>query len=235
VNRPALEGVLLPPVTQTYQPIGHNVLLDMVEDQMADIGFRFGSEHHGLSHDGARYFGVVELLGGQVHDEFTMLMGIRNSLDKKFGAGVAFGQQVMVCANLCFFGEKQFGRKHTPNILKDLPFMIADAVSGTKALQDQQVHRIEQYQGARIDQRDSDHMIINMLRRKVISASGIGKVMKEWDTPTHDFGDRTVWRMHNAVTETLKGTHMQEMPARTIALQHLCDEVAGFNALPLAA
>lgn len=229
VNRPALEGVVLPPATESYQPIGHNVLLDMVEDSMGDIGFRFGAQHHGLSHDGARYFGIVELVNGSNHDEFVMLAGIRNSLDKRFGAGVAFGNQVLVCANLCFFGERKVGRKHTPNILRDLPELVAEAVSGTRALQQMQVDRFALYQETALPQREADHFIMNLLRHRVIAASGIGKVLREWDEPSHDFGGRTVWRMHNAVTEVLKDTNIQEMPTRTIALQRLTDEVAGFS------
>ena len=236
VTRPALEGVVLPPATESYQPIGHNVLLDMVEDQMGEIGFRFGAQHHGLSHDGARYFGIVELVNGASHDEFVMLAGIRNSLDKRFGAGVVFGNQVLVCANLCFFGERKVGRKHTPNILRDLPELVAEAVSGTRALQHQQVQRIEHYQGIPLTQRDSDHFVMNLLRHKVISSSFIGKVVKEWDEPSFDHGEkRTLWRMHNAVTETLKDTNIQDLPTRTIQLQRIADQMSDFQPLAVAA
>jgi hypothetical protein len=239
VERQILEGIVMPPATKTYTPIQHSVLLNMVEDQMRDIGFGFGVEHHGLSHDGMRYFGLIELEGKNARNEdFIMMMGVRNSLDKKFGAGLVFGNQVLVCANLCFFGERKLTRKHTPNILNDLPGLIAEAVQGTTVLQKQQVERIEHYKGVEMDQLTSDHLIMNLMRRKVIAPNGVGKVLQEYNEPSrvHDGGGNTVWGMHNAVTEVLKGTHMQELPTRTIGLQSLCDEQAQFMpALPLAA
>ena len=240
VERQVLEGIVMPPATQTYTPIAHADLLNMVEDQMKDIGFGFGVESHGLSHDGMRYFGLIELMGhnAAANDDFVMLLGVRNSLDKKFGAGLVFGNQVLVCANLCFFGERKLTRKHTPNILNDLPGLIAEAVSGTQYLQDQQVVRIDHYKGVELNQLTSDHMIMDLMRHKVIAPNGVGKVLQEYNEPSriHDGGGNTVWGMHNAVTEVLKGTHMQDLPTRTIGLQSLCDQNADFQpVLPLAA
>ena len=58
--------------------------------------------------------------------------------------------------------------------------------------------------------------------------TGIEKVITEWDEPSFDHGDRTVWRAFNAATQALKGVNIHEMPGRTIALQSVCDHAAGF-------
>lgn len=243
VNRTALSSVELPEVgyrtlkdgskAVSYQPIGHDYLVDMVEDCMADIGFRFGPQHHGLSHDGARYFGVVELMWAEQRDDFALVLGLRNSLDKRFPAGVAFGKTVRVCANLDFSGEQSFGRKHTANILRDLPNMIMAAVSNTKTMAHNQVLRAETYQGFKLRDELADHLIMNMLRRGAINATRVPKVVQEWDEPSYDHGPRTMWRLFNAATEALKGTNIHEMPKRTIELQAICDEATEF--LPVAA
>lgn len=233
VTRPTLSGVVLPPATNSYQPIGHDYLVDMVEDCMTDVGFRFGPQHHGLSHDGKRYFGVIELMWEKSHDQFAMVLGLRNSLDKRFPAGVAFGNTVMVCANLSFWGEQSFGRKHTVNIMRDLPNLIMAAVSNTKTMAHNQELRFEHYNDALVSDSDADHLILNMLRRGAINATRVPKVVQEWDEPSHDFGGRSVWRLFNAATEALKGTNIHEMPNRTIELQALCDEYTQF--MPIAA
>lgn len=247
VTRPELSMVATPEPTNrvlqgkrtkgtevvSHQPIPHDYLLDMTEDCLADIGFRFGEQHHGLSHDGNRYFGVIELLSGENYDEFSMVVGLRNSHDKRFPAGVAFGMRVMVCANLCFGGEVTIARRHTRKIMRDLPNLVAAAVSSTKYMEHVQVERFEAYQNAAINDRDADHIIMNLLRNGTINATRVPKVVQEWDEPSHDFGGRTVWRLHNAVTETLKGTQIQLLPQRTIGLNALCDEYTGF--IPRAA
>ncbi len=229
VNRPALEGVVLPPTTKSYQPIGHSWLLNQLEDAVRDMGFAFGSEHHGLSHDGSRYFGLIELRGVMsANADYTIQMGVRNSLDKRFGAQVAFGAQVLVCANLCFGGEYMLGRKHTTYIERDLPPLIADTLKGIPQLAADQDNRFNAYQEAPLSVRNADHLIMNMLRAGAVNTSRIEKVIKEWDEPSFEHGDRTVWRAFNAATQALKGANIHEMPMRTIKLQKVCDEAAGY-------
>ena len=232
VTRPALEGVVLPPATETYQPIKHTWLLDRLANALAEMGITFGKQHHGLSHDGARYFGVIHLEGfsGAKTESFQVpMMGVRNSLDKRFGAQVCFGNQVMVCANLCFWGTYMIGRKHTPNIMQDLPEMIEKILVGIPAMNEAQNKRFDAYREARLGQSAANDMIVNMLRANAVNPARIGKVIDEWDNPTFDHGERTVWRMHNAATQALKGVNIHEMPQRTIALHQVCDEAIGYK------
>jgi hypothetical protein len=232
VNRPALEGVVLPPVTKTYQPVGHGWLLDQLEDGIRDMGFVFGEEHHGLSHDGMRYFGLITIRGViDDNPDYTIQMGVRNSLDKRFGAAVAFGAQVLVCANLCFGGEYMLGRKHTTHIERDLPAMIAETLKGIPSMARVQDDRFNAYMEHPLSLKNADHLIMNMLRSGAVNTARIEKVIKEWDEPTFDHGDRTVWRAFNAATQALKGCNIHEMPGRTIALQEVCDSAAGFKSI----
>lgn len=231
VTRTALEGVVLPPATDSYQPIKHSWLLDELSDKLADIGITFGEQHHGLSHDGARYFGVIHLNGfaGVESDLQMPMMGVRNSLDKRFGAQVCFGNQIMVCANLCFWGTYMLGRKHTTNIMLDLPEMISSTLENIPAMNEVQNKRFDAYRDHRLAQTAADHMVIEMLRHDAVNSARIGKVVNEWDNPTFDHGDRSVWRMFNAATQALKGVNAHEMPQRTIALTQVCDEAVGFK------
>lgn len=230
VTRNALEGVVLPPATETYQPIKHSWLLDQLEEQLATMGIGFAEQHHGISHDGARYFGVIHLEGLAGNETQMPIMGVRNSLDKRFGAQVCFGNQVMVCANLCFWGTYMLGRKHTTHIMRDLPEIIAQTLVGIPAMNQMQGSRFEQYQNTIIAPADADHLIIEMLRKNAINPARIGKVVDEWDNPTFDHGgDRSVWRLFNATTQALKGANIHEMPARTEALTAVCDDAAGFS------
>ena len=229
VTRQVLEGVVMPETTKTYQPISHSWLLDQLEDAVTNMGMRFGDQHHGLSHDGRRYFGLITLLNGEGNPDYNTQMGVRNSLDKRFGAQAAFGNQVMVCANLCFWGNYELGRKHTTNIMRDLPVLIEETLKGIPDMSKQQDNRFNAYREAPLSVRNADHLIMNMLREGAVNTSRVEKVIAEWDEPTFDHGDKTVWRAFNAATQALKGTNIHEMPARTINLQRVCDDAAGFK------
>jgi len=264
VARHEIGNVELPPATKSYQPLAHDHFLDIVEDQMRDVGFGFGDQGHGLTKDGKRYFGLVELLSGPIRRKseteslldgpvksanitggrpieekqpHVLIMGIRNSLDKAFAASVSFGARVFVCDNLSFTGEQVIGRKHTVNILRDLPGLVTACVSQTKAMEHVQNQRFERYQECKLSDTQADRLIIEMLRRDAVNTSRIGSVVQEWYEPTAtnadgeliDHGPKRVWRLFNAVTESLKGAPLHDMPRRTIELQAICDRAAKFQ------
>lgn len=231
VERQALEAVPLPPTTRTYCPIGHETFVGLVQDKLSDIGFRFGAEAHSLTKEGNRYFGMAHLMNGTEQETHALVVGMRSSMDKSFPASVAFGSSVFVCDNLAFSGEVKVSRKHTTNIMRDLPDLVASAVGQVGIMQANQDLRFEQYQEVRITDKRADHLIIEMLRRGVVNTSRIEKVVKEWDEPSHDeFAEngRTVWRLFNATTEALKGSPLHDYSPRTIQLTALLDQAARF-------
>ena len=228
VDRADLSEVVLPPVTRTYMPIGHDVFLNMVEAQMAEVGFTFGNQAHGLTKDGDRYFGLVELQNCADSESHALVMGIRNSLDKKFPASVAFGSQVFVCDNLAFTGSEVVARKHTTNIMRDLPDLIKTAVGRTATYRDNQNARFEVYQEHMLSDLRAHDLIIKMLQCGAINTSRVAKVVEQWHNPDHDFGGKTIWRLFNAVTEALKGAPLADMPRRTIEMQRVMDVQSGY-------
>jgi hypothetical protein len=221
----------LPPKTATYCPIGHEPFVELVEKKMADIGYFFGTQAHALTKAGARYFGLVELINENAANDdgdHALVLGLRNSIDKSFPAKLAWGSQVFVCDNLCFSGEIMVSRKHTTHIMRDLPKLIEGAVAHTRLMAENQEARFACYKETKLTNMRAEHIIIEMLRRGAVNTSRIQAVVNEWDEPSHDFGPKTAWRLHNATTEALKGAPLHQMPQRTIVLNALLDQVAGF-------
>ena len=130
VERNALSGVVLPAQTKSFTPIGHDYLVDLVQDRLEDRGLRVVSEAHGLTKDGANYFGMLEVRGQEAHTDYSTVVGIRNSHVKWFAASIAVGGGVFVCDNLAFSGEVVVGHKHTTNVLEHLPTRIEGAMDG---------------------------------------------------------------------------------------------------------
>ncbi len=129
VNRAQLYQVPTPRNTETWYPLPHSRVLNEVNNQLDACGFIVTEEAHALSHDGQRYFGVLNLcLPGRGIFEWTWAVGIRNSHDKTFPAGLVAGTKVFCCDNLAFSGEVQIARKHTRYAERDLRHLTARAV-----------------------------------------------------------------------------------------------------------
>ena len=62
IDRRTLSRVETPSCTESWFPIPHDFLLKEVESQLTAHGFGIGETTHALSHEGKRYFGVLQIL-----------------------------------------------------------------------------------------------------------------------------------------------------------------------------
>lgn len=214
-----------PQPTKTHYPIKHADYLDTIETQLQKADLTVDSRSYGLSHEGNRMFSLFELSreGGE-NGTFKNVLGIRNSHDKSFSAGLVCGSKVFVCDNLAFSGEIKMTRKHTTNIMQDLPnlvyAMISEVVQGWLS----QECRYEGYQDAELDQSGADELFGASMRNKAIPPSKLNRVYDEWENPKHDeFKPRTAWSMFNSFTEVLK-LSPAKLPERSIRLHKVFDD-----------
>jgi Domain of unknown function (DUF932) len=223
VNRAVLEAAPTPEPTDTWQPIPHYQLLTTVESALQQAGLRVVEQAHGLTHDSQRYFGLLQVANGEVSDEYGWVLGLRNSSDKKFPAGVCIGSQVFVCDNLAFSGEIQVARKHTRFVLRDLPYMVGQAINRLRDIWKQQDERVAAYKKYVLSDVMAHDLTIRALDARVICGEKIPGVLQEWRKPRHDaFLPRTLWSFFNAVTENIKG-NLHVLPRRTEGLYEICN------------
>src|SRR5262245_12926399 len=103
VTAEQLASVPTPPRTPTWVPIAHHALLAGVKDTLTRQGLTVVTEAHGLGHQGARYFGLLQVAQpGEDGGDFGLVVGVRNSHDKSFPAALALGASIFVCDNLSF-------------------------------------------------------------------------------------------------------------------------------------
>jgi hypothetical protein len=81
------------------------MILRAVLDCVAANHMTVVNEAHGLTKDGNRYFGLIQVANGHNADDFGLVIGLRNSHDKMIPAGLVLGASVFVCDNLSFSGE----------------------------------------------------------------------------------------------------------------------------------
>jgi len=63
----------------------------------------------------------------ELSKSYRYVLGIRNSNDMKFPAGLVLGIAPLVCDNLMFCGEVKVTRRHTLNIVQDIKSMITSS------------------------------------------------------------------------------------------------------------
>jgi hypothetical protein len=117
--------------------------------------------------------------------------------------------------------------------MRDLPDLIHGAVAQIRGRVEDQEIRYERYHEAQLKDSVVNHTIIQMLRQGVINTQRVEKVVNEYYEPSHDEhldanGQRTVWTLHNAATESLKGVGLASLPRRTIQLQVLLDSATDY-------
>ena len=229
VERQDVINVPTPRSTESWTPIPHLELVSHVEATIRSNGLIVGAKAHSLSHDGARYFGLMEIQRRESRLDYSWVLGIRNSHDKTFPAGIVAGAQIFVCDNLSFSGEVKLARKHTRFITRDLPRLVQSAVGKLMDRWHHQDTRFATYKLADIDDRTAHDLVIRACDVGVAPNRTIPEVLHEWREPQHDaFQPRTVWSLFNAFTEALKG-NLLELPRRTEALHGLLDSHVGLT------
>ena len=219
-----------PAATETWQPISHSSLLNQVEKSLGGSGLSIVEEAHGLSHDGQRYFGLLQV--GKLDEsntEYAFVVGLRNSHDKRFPAGLAVGSSVFCCDNLSFSSEIVIGRKHTTYIERDLPGITARAIGQLADQWGLQDNRFTAYKARELNDKDANDLTIRLLDARAIRTTQIPYLLKEWRHPRHaEFSEagKTAWRYFNAVTQSNQdvGAGIWNTPLRTRALHGILDQ-----------
>lgn len=218
------------PRGRTWQPVPHGRLIEEVENSLSLSGLKIVNEEHAIYGGGARYFGTFQLVNGHNADDYGLIVGIRNSHDKKFPAALACGNRVFVCDNLSFSGEVSLARRHTRHIIRDLPMLVNRAVGKLTTMRHNQDHRIDAYKQVEITNAQAHDLLIRAVDSQALLPSKLVATLKEWREPRHpEFAPRTAWSLFNAVTEVYKGTPLTELPKRSTSLYGLFDTACNVN------
>lgn len=229
VDTNALAAVPTPDPTATWCPIPHAALVDRVRDTLTGRNLTVVAEAHGLARDGARYFGMMQVTTpDHGSDDHGLVVGIRNSHDQSFPAGLALGGGVFVCDNLSFSGEVKLARKHTRFIERDLTGLVDRAVGLLGDHRRGQDMRIGAYKIEDVADPLAHDFIIHALDAGVIGPCQLPKVLAEWRQPRHEeFRPRTAWSLFNSFTQIFHGSTATTSLHRTQKLHGLMDVLCG--------
>jgi hypothetical protein len=236
VDRSGLEQVPTPPPLGRWCPISHMGLVTELEKALVPHNMKIVNEVFKLDKAGQRMFGMLQVSNCKVDNDFSFVVGLRNAHDKKLRAGLSVGMGVAVCSNLSFRGEIVIGRKHTTEILADLPNLMQGAIAQLAQKWDIQTGIVETYKNVDISISQGHDILIECAKADVFPKTHLLDVINEFEAPSHpEFADRNLWSLFNSVTEMLKprqdstGGTLWMLPDRTATLHNICDKVASHD------
>jgi len=214
----------------SYQPIAHHDVVERTKGFLDSNGFTIQDEVHSLARDRKHYFGLFSVdHPNRVSTDRGCVVGIRNSHDKTFPAGLCAGDAPFVCDNLIFTNTIKLARRHTRNILNDLDFTINRALGKLFGFWHGQDSRIEAYKNLEINNAKANDIIIRACKAGALPKSKIIDVVDQWESSDHpEFWDRNVNSLYNAFTEVYKG-NLVALPNRSDALHSVLDGEVSFD------
>ena len=235
MDRSRVINVIAPRATDTWNPVSHRQLLEVVATEAGRNNLEIVGEDHYLGRGDNRYFGRLKVVPNtaatSTPQDYGFFIGVRNSLDKSYAGSLGFGTEVFVCSNGMFSAEYILNRKHTPAIMEDLPRLTGMVMSRFTDHQANIRHRFDTYKNSHLTTPEAHDLIIRAAEAGATNWRQVPTIVKQWKTPDHpEFADRfNVWRLLNAFTAAAKMGSEADLWDRSLKLQDLLDYEVGFS------
>jgi len=122
-----------PVFTESWHPFSHAVVLDAVAAACKKFNLTVERKEYSIRKNSKMFASWEvrsrsEVLVAQKRD-FTLAIGIRNSIDKTHSVGLCAGERITVCDNLMFSGDFVIFRKHTGRLeIEEIQFFAEEAL-----------------------------------------------------------------------------------------------------------
>ena len=202
VDLDAVRAVTTPSANDTFFPIDHGRFYDRIRAELGLAKIGITEELHALYGHGARYIGLAVTDLKSPDGDAEIVVGWFNAHDRSSAATLLLGERVMVCFNLSLHAEVKVTRRHTKNIARDLPGLVAGAVGSFAGRIEAHAHRMDRYRATPLAERDAGHLLIQLVEHQGLTPGVLPSVLQEWRHPSHaEFADGwTVNRLYQAIT-----------------------------------
>lgn len=216
-----VEAIQTPEGTDTWHPLPHRDFLDAIRTRLPRFGLNIKGEQYALAKDGARMFGVITTTVGQ-RDDLGYAIGLRNSHDQSFATDVLAGSKVFVCDNLAFNGEVRINRKHTKNLLRDLPRLMYDMLDKLVSMKGNVLNECDAMKRVPLGDKDAAHLLVQSVKVGAMPSRYLQNVLVEYEKPSFEqFASRDAWSLYNAFTYVFKERGPQLQMNDTLRLTQL--------------
>lgn len=226
VSFESLKDYQPPAPSGRWYPLAHARVVEVVKSTLQDAGYLIKKERYGLTGDGHRFFGTLDL-GTPIAEGVALAVGVRNSTDQSFPLGFCAGTRVFCCDNLAFRSELLVRKKHTLNGERNFIRSISGAVTTLESFKEAEAERIKRFLTTELSVEQADSLILRAFERGMIGHRDLPKVLHEWRNPAFpEFQPRTIFSLLNAFTSGLKDRAIKqpaEYARQTMSLHGLLD------------
>jgi hypothetical protein len=202
IGRQDLLALPTPDQTDTHKPIAHSRIVQGIIEALAYRKIEVVRDEYGISEDGMRMFGFLELN----IDRGGLRLGIacRNANDKAFALGLVAGYRTFICDNLAFRGDfMAVTRRHSKALETELQDILALGVVRVQRQFEPMLAQVDTWKNHQLPDIQAKALIYDAFVREEIDAPK--HLMRDVDRlyfePEHEeFKPRTLYSMQNAFT-----------------------------------
>lgn len=195
----------VPERTETYEPMPHLELLDLIKERLALQGYTIISREVSQNERGT-VISFMMVVQSDRDEDMTLMFGGMNSYDKSRAIKIAAGAHVFICGNGMVVSDLFTFRKHTSKLRDDLTDLIDHVVSGLEDVWKRTVRDVKMMQSvAMTDEQVAELYGKLYIIEEIITSVELNKAVRELRSPSFDqFKEKTLWSAYNHVTFALK-------------------------------
>lgn len=213
------------PFTDTWRPVHHVDVVRSVHQAIEAHDQGIQSERYQVSADGLNLFSTITL-AGEGRDRLTV--GFRNSMAKRFALGVVGGHNVMVCSNMCFWGDFIEQRRHTSGLtLETLQEFMGEAVGRTLGNGQNMRDWFLKLHEVPMGEAELKTLTFDAMDQDILPPSRFGAFREAYREELADNphpGMESLAHFHGAATRVLREQSLGAMQTRTLELNRLINQ-----------
>lgn len=201
---------LLPQKTDTYMPVPHMELLQIVESRLLESGYTITKRSVEQSTDGQVIIAHFLISKGEGELDYTQEFGVVNSYNKTKPIVFASGGHVFICANGMVVSEFTTVRKHTSKVWDEIYDKLTEAIEKMEYNWEKLQQDVLKMTLTFLNLTQKAEVLGRLfVEEEVITITELSKIKKELSKPTHDYeACDTLWELYNYVTFVLKDAHI---------------------------
>ena len=218
----SLCAVPTPTGTRTHNPVPNATFINMVANHIRNKGWNITSSTYASSFDQGNSHFVFEVQRN-IGPGISMQIAGHGSHIKMRSRILYMQTRTHACTNMDVPCEVPLQRKHTTNIMNELPELVVKALTKLDQAYYQHKDRLSLYKQEEISTSEVNDLVIQSLRDKTIPATYIPTIIDNWHEPRYeDFEARNLYTLYNCYTESFKKSPA-DTPARTQKLTNTLD------------
>ena len=207
MNTVELFNVPLPEKTQSYSPVAHQFIDELIEDKIKHSGLQIVGKRYKVASGGNQAVGLIDLKADS--GTFNYSLGWQNSYDKTRPVSFVAGTIVIACTNGMLLGDSKFIRKHTGEVMMEMSDRIDEVMYEVKALLNQSIDYRARMQIIELDTKATAELCGRLfMEQDIINSTQLNIIRGNYHAPGYwEEVGHSLWNFYNHTTHALKTTH----------------------------